>query len=56
MKKRFDLQGVPDMAEQALDGLQQVMTVKSRVVLPYLVPQVNINMNKNIDIVKHTQF
>ncbi|KAL3857310.1 hypothetical protein ACJMK2_011991 [Sinanodonta woodiana] len=30
---------VPDMSERALDGLAQVMTVKSRVVLPYLVPQ-----------------
>ncbi|KAK7087777.1 stalled ribosome sensor GCN1-like [Littorina saxatilis] len=29
----------PSMAEQALDGLQQVMSVKSRIVLPYLIPQ-----------------
>ncbi|XP_064653044.1 stalled ribosome sensor GCN1-like [Lineus longissimus] len=29
----------PDLAEPALDGLKQVMAVKSRVVLPYLVPQ-----------------
>lgn len=28
------------MSEYALDGLKQVMAVKSRVVLPYLVPQV----------------
>jgi len=28
------------MAERAPDGLTQVMIVKSRVVLPYLVPQV----------------
>ncbi len=37
----FTLQDDPDMAEYALDGLKQVMAVKSRVVLPYLVPQVN---------------
>ena len=30
----------PDLSELALDGLRQVMAVKSRVVLPYLVPQV----------------
>ncbi|CAG5130066.1 unnamed protein product, partial [Candidula unifasciata] len=29
----------PEMSERALDGLKQVMAVKSRVVLPYLVPQ-----------------
>ena len=29
------------MSEFALDGLKQVMAVKSRVVLPYLVPQVS---------------
>ncbi|XP_043189397.1 eIF-2-alpha kinase activator GCN1-like isoform X4 [Amphibalanus amphitrite] len=29
----------PDQAEYVLDGLRQVMTIKSRVVLPYLVPQ-----------------
>ncbi|XP_060079689.1 stalled ribosome sensor GCN1-like [Ylistrum balloti] len=29
----------PDLSDEALDGLQQVMTVKSRVVMPYLVPQ-----------------
>ena len=28
------------MSEFALDGLKQVMTIKSRVVLPYLVPKV----------------
>lgn len=27
------------MAERTLDGLRQVMAIKSRVVLPYLVPQ-----------------
>ena len=30
----------PELSERALDGLTQVMIVKSRVVLPYLVPQV----------------
>ncbi|KAL8584762.1 hypothetical protein ACOMHN_035681 [Nucella lapillus] len=30
----------PSMSEQVLDGLKQVMSVKSRVVLPYLIPQV----------------
>ncbi|GFR94655.1 GCN1 general control of amino-acid synthesis 1-like 1 [Elysia marginata] len=29
----------PEMSERALDGLKHVMAVKSRVVLPYLVPQ-----------------
>ncbi|XP_075147200.1 lethal (3) 80Fj isoform X2 [Haematobia irritans] len=29
----------PELAEWTLDGLRQVMTIKSRVVLPYLVPQ-----------------
>lgn len=29
----------PDVAESTLDGLRQVMAIKSRVVLPYLVPQ-----------------
>ncbi|XP_037814626.1 eIF-2-alpha kinase activator GCN1 [Lucilia sericata] len=29
----------PEVAENTLDGLRQVMTIKSRVVLPYLVPQ-----------------
>ncbi|ESO82427.1 hypothetical protein LOTGIDRAFT_223326 [Lottia gigantea] len=29
----------PDLSEQALDGLKQVMAVKSKVVLPYLVPK-----------------
>nr|XP_036221655.1 eIF-2-alpha kinase activator GCN1-like [Bactrocera oleae] len=29
----------PTVAEYTLDGLRQVMTIKSRVVLPYLVPQ-----------------
>ncbi|XP_065343673.1 stalled ribosome sensor GCN1 isoform X1 [Cloeon dipterum] len=29
----------PELAEYTLDGLRQVMAIKSRVVLPYLVPQ-----------------
>lgn len=29
----------PEIAENTLDGLRQVMAIKSRVVLPYLVPQ-----------------
>ena len=29
------------MSDYALDGLKQMMAVKSRVVLPYLVPQVS---------------
>lgn len=33
-------QADPAQSEYALDGLKQVMSVKSRVVLPYLVPQV----------------
>ena len=32
----------PSKSEQALDGLKQVMSVKSRVVLPYLIPQVSL--------------
>jgi len=35
----LDLKGEPEVSERALDGLKQVMAVKSRVVLPYLVPQ-----------------
>jgi len=31
----------PSLSEHALDGLRQVMAVKSRVVLPFLVPQVS---------------
>lgn len=31
----------PALSEYALDGLRQVMAVKSRVVLPFLVPQVS---------------
>ena len=30
----------PAVSDYALDGLKQMMAVKSRVVLPYLVPQV----------------
>ncbi|XP_053693190.1 eIF-2-alpha kinase activator GCN1 [Sabethes cyaneus] len=33
----------PDVAEWTLDGLRQVMAIKSRVVLPYLVPQLTAN-------------
>lgn len=40
----FFFQDDDEFAESALDGLKQVMTVKSRVVLPYLVPQVNNNL------------
>ena len=35
----FFTQGDEAMSERALDGLKQVMTVKSREVLPYLVPK-----------------
>lgn len=35
------LQDDPALSEYALDGLRQVMAVKSRVVLPFLVPQVS---------------
>jgi len=39
----FMLEGLsdpdPSIAENTLDGLRQVMSIKSRVVLPYLVPQ-----------------
>ena len=34
-----------EVSEYALDGLKQVMAVKSRVVLPYLVPQVNAQIH-----------
>lgn len=33
----------PEIAENTLDGLRQVMAIKSRVVLPYLVPQLTMN-------------
>lgn len=33
----------PEVAECTLDGLRQVMAIKSRVVLPYLVPQLTAN-------------
>lgn len=36
-------QDEPSLSEYALDGLRQVMAVKSRVVLPFLVPQVSPN-------------
>lgn len=29
----------PEISERALDGLRQVMAIKSRAVLPYLIPQ-----------------
>lgn len=32
-----------DVSEFALDGLKQVMAIKSRVVLPYLVPKVKFS-------------
>lgn len=37
---RVSLQDDEEVSEFALDGLKQVMAVKSRVVLPYLVPKV----------------
>lgn len=39
------LQDDDDLAERALDGLRQVMMVKSYVVLPYLIPQVKIHLH-----------
>ena len=30
-----------DMHDYALDGLRQIMAIKSRAVLPYLIPQVS---------------
>ena len=38
-------QDEPSLSEYALDGLRQVMAVKSRVVLPFLVPQVSPHIN-----------
>ena len=38
-------QDEPSLSEYALDGLRQVMAVKSRVVLPFLVPQVSPHKN-----------
>lgn len=35
------LQDDDEVSEFALDGLKQVMAIKSRVVLPYLVPKVS---------------
>lgn len=35
------LQDDEEVSEFALDGLKQVMAIKSRVVLPYLVPKVH---------------
>lgn len=32
----------PEISERALDGLRQVMAIKSRVVLPYLIPQLTV--------------
>lgn len=37
------LQDDEEVSEFALDGLKQVMAIKSRVVLPYLVPKVSPN-------------
>lgn len=36
-------QSDPVQSEYTLDGLRQVMAIKSKVVLPYLVPQVHIH-------------
>ena len=38
------LQDDEEVSEFALDGLKQVMAVKSRVVLPYLVPKVHLHL------------
>ncbi|CAN7985199.1 unnamed protein product [Ixodes pacificus] len=35
-------QGNSELAENTLDGLRQVMAIKSRVVLPYLIPQASL--------------
>lgn len=37
---RAPVQDDEEVSEFALDGLKQVMAIKSRVVLPYLVPKV----------------
>ena len=39
----LELLSDPDMHENALDGLRQIMAVKSRAVLPYLIPQLTAN-------------
>jgi hypothetical protein len=45
LKSNIFLQDDDDLAERALDGLRQVMMVKSYVVLPYLIPQVKIHLH-----------
>ena len=40
MPQLLDQLNDPESGESALDGLKQVMAVKSRVVLPFLVPKV----------------
>lgn len=40
-RPHVSLQDDEEVSEFALDGLKQVMAVKSRVVLPYLVPKVH---------------
>lgn len=42
------LQDDDEVSEFALDGLKQVMAIKSRVVLPYLVPKVNPTSNNSL--------
>lgn len=44
------LENEDETKEYALDGLKQVMAIKSRVVLPYLVPQV-FYLDFQIDII-----
>lgn len=46
----MDVQDDEETAEFALDGLKQVMAVKSRSVLPYLVPKVNCSLVLSHDI------
>lgn len=41
MSPHAPLQDDEEVSEFALDGLKQVMAIKSRVVLPYLVPKVS---------------
>jgi len=43
----------PEVSDYALDGLKQMMVVKSRVVLPYLIPQVRPSLSHSIDGLKH---
>lgn len=41
LPRLLDLLGDPVHGESTLDGLRQVMSIKGKVVLPYLIPQVN---------------